>query len=163
MQIALRPALPDDFEFCKRLYFAEMASIIDALNLNREAQAISFARQWVLEQVRIVTRQSEDDPNLFAKNSVDRVGWLQTVQQEHALFLAQLFIDAPFQRQGIGTELMHRFIAEAANFHLAVELDVVKINPALRLYRRLGFRIIGEEPHKFNMRREADTASPRLE
>jgi ribosomal protein S18 acetylase RimI-like enzyme len=163
MQIALRPALPDDFEFCKRLYFVEMASIIDALNLNREAQAISFGRQWVLDQVRIVTRRSNDGPNSLAKDSVDRIGWLQTVQQEHALFLSQLFIDAPFQRQGIGTELMHRLIAEAANFHLPVELDVVKINPALRLYKRLGFRIIGEEPHKFNMRREPDNAGLHME
>jgi ribosomal protein S18 acetylase RimI-like enzyme len=34
---------------------------------------------------------------------------------------------------------------------LPLKLDVVKINPAMRLYLRLGFRITGEEEHKFNM------------
>jgi ribosomal protein S18 acetylase RimI-like enzyme len=153
MQIALRPARPDDFEFCKRLYFTEMASIIDALHLNRQAQAASFSRQWVLDQVRIVTLSA-------GKSVINDIGWMQTVQQKHALFLAQLFIDAPFQRQGIGTELIRRLIVEAANLSQPVELDVVRINPALRLYQRLGFRIIGEEQHKFNMRRDPDIARP---
>jgi ribosomal protein S18 acetylase RimI-like enzyme len=35
---------------------------------------------------------------------------------------------------------MHRLIGEAARLHQAVRLAVVKINPALRLYERLGFQ-----------------------
>lgn len=146
MQIALRPARPDDFEFCKCLYFAEMAYIIEALHLNWQAQAGSFAHQWILDQVRVITLST-------GKDETNDIGWLQTVRQERALFLSQLFIDGPLQRQGIGTELMRRLIVEATDLGQPLELDVVKINPALRLYQRLGFCIIGEEQHKFNMRR----------
>jgi ribosomal protein S18 acetylase RimI-like enzyme len=46
---------------------------------------------------------------------------------------------------------VQRLISEAVQAILPLKLDVVKINPALRLYQRLGFRITGEEEHKFNM------------
>src|SRR5579863_10659484 len=35
VQIGLRPALEHDFEYCRRLYFAEMRWIIDELRLDR--------------------------------------------------------------------------------------------------------------------------------
>ena len=70
------------------------------------------------------------------------------------LFLKQLFVDGPCQNQGIGTQVMHQLIADAERSGDPVLLHVVKINPALRLYQRLGFRIIGEDDRKFFMKRD---------
>lgn len=117
-----------------------MSRIIDELNLDRIAQAASFERQWILEQVRIITLDGSD------------VGWLQGEECGDELFIAQLFVDGPFQGRGIGTEAMNRLIRD--HVHQAVLLEVVKINPALRLYERLGFRVTHEEDHKFCMRRD---------
>jgi len=142
--ITFRPASAGDFEYCKRLYFEGMHSIIDELKLDRVAQAASFEQQWEQAQVRILLKEGQD------------VGWMQSFVREDGLFLAQLFVDGAFQGRGIGTHAMHHLIAEAAAAGLAVCLDVVKINRALRLYERMGFRIMGEEPRKFYMRREPD-------
>ena len=147
MQIALRTASPQDFEYCKRLYFAGMTKIIEELHLNIAAQAVSFHEQWALTQVRIITFDGSD------------VGWLQRIIQDDVLFFAQLFVDGPFQRKGIGTEVMHRLIGEAARLNQAVRLAVVKINPALRLYERLGFQITHEDDRKFYMKRDPDSAA----
>ena len=141
MQIALRRALPQDFEYCKRLYFAEMESIIEELHLDRTAHAAGLERQWVPAQVRIITLDGSD------------VGWLQSTTQDGGIFLAQLFVDRPYQRRGIGTEVMKRIIAGAALTNQAVCLAVVKTNPALRLYERFGFRTTHEDDRKFYMRR----------
>ncbi len=146
MQIALRPASPQDFEFCKRLYFAGMKTIIEELNLDMAAQAVSLRESWVLQQVRIIAIDSSD------------VGWLQSTMRDDGLFLAQLFVDGPFQRQGIGTEVMNRLIAEAARLGQPVRLAVVKINPALRLYERLGFHTTHEDDRKFYMKRDPASA-----
>jgi len=147
-QISLRPARAEDIDFCEALYFSGMDRIIRELNLDMAAQVVSFHKQWELSQVRIIVFDGAD------------IGWLQTATQEDSLFLTQLFVDASFQRRGIGTEVIHRVIDEAARAHLAVTLDVVKINPALRLYERLGFRIIGGEERKFYMRRDLDAEPP---
>jgi GNAT superfamily N-acetyltransferase len=145
MQIALRPADTQDFEYCKRLYLAGMKRIIEELSLDVAAQAVSFHEQWALKQVRIISVDSSD------------VGWLQRTMQDDGLFVAQLFVDGPFQRQGIGTEVMNRLMGEAARRNLPVRLAVVKINPALRLYERLGFHTTHEDERKFYMKRDPDS------
>jgi GNAT superfamily N-acetyltransferase len=147
-QIALRPARAEDINFCEELYFAGMERIIRELKLDMAAQAASFHKQWELSQVRIIVFDGTD------------IGWLQTAKREDSLFITQLFVDGPFQRRGIGTEVVHRVIREAAHARLAVTLDVVKINPALTLYERLGFRVTGGEERKFYMRRDPDPEPP---
>jgi ribosomal protein S18 acetylase RimI-like enzyme len=148
MQVALRPAHPQDFDYCARLYFAGMGRIIRELNLDRFAHAAGLREQWDPTQVRIITMDGAD------------VGWLQSAVQGDAVFLAQLFVDDAFQRRGIGTEVMNRLIGEATQARLAVTLGVVKTNPAVRLYDRLGFRITHGDDRKFYMRRETGTQAP---
>jgi len=142
MQIALRPAVAQDFEYCRRLYFSGMSKIIEELHLDKAAQEVSFQQQWVLAQVQIITVDGSD------------AGWLQTTTQDDGVFLAQLFVDAPFQRRGIGTAVMNRLITNAARLNHPVSLAVVKINPAVRLYERLGFHITHEDDRKFYMKRD---------
>lgn len=140
MPTSFRQALDQDFEYCKRLYLGEMGWIIEELHLDRAAQAASFQQQWDLTQVRIIALDGSD------------VGWLQTIAQDNELFVAQMFVDRPFQRRGIGTEVMKRLIADAARANQTMRLNVVKINPAMRLYQRLGFQVIREDDRKFYMK-----------
>lgn len=147
-QIAFRPASPQDFDYCAKLYFAGMEQIIRELKLDIDAQVSSFQQQWEPAQVQLITLAGTD------------VGWLQSITAWDALFLAQLFVDASVQRRGIGTEVIRRMIGEASRTGRAVELAVVKINPALRLYEKLGFKVTHEDDHKFYMRREPDGAAP---
>jgi len=143
MPVALRPALKQDFDYCRRLYFGEMQWIIDELHLDPAAHEISFQQQWKATQVRILVVDGVD------------VGWVQTVTENDELFVAQMFVDRPFQRRGIGTEVMKWLIGEAARANQAVRLAVVKLNPARRLYERLGFQVTHEDDRKFYMKRDA--------
>jgi hypothetical protein len=114
MKIELRPAVTQDFEYCERLYFAGMKNIIEELNLDMAAQTISFRSQWALPQVRIISVDSSD------------IGWLKTTMGDDGLFVAQLFVDGPSQRHGIGIEVMNHLIGEATALNQAVRLAVVK-------------------------------------
>jgi GNAT superfamily N-acetyltransferase len=142
--IELRPALDHDFEYCRRLYFGEMRWIIEELRLDRTSQETSFRQQWNSTQVRLIALDGTD------------VGWVQTITEDDELFVAQMFVDSRFQRKGIGTEVMRQLISEATAFNLAVRLNVVRINPARRLYERLGFRVTHEDDRKCYMKRDAD-------
>jgi hypothetical protein len=92
-RIALKPARSEDFDYCARLYFEGMDTVIKELNLNMDAQVASFRQQWDVGQVRIITLDGTD------------IGWLQSFTKDDALFLGQLFVDGPLRRQGIGTEV----------------------------------------------------------
>ena len=141
-QITLRAARIQDFDYCERLYFAEMNGIIEELNLDMAVQVASFRQQWELAEVRIITFDGA------------AIGWLQNTTRGDTLFLAQLFVEGSFQRRGVGTEVINRLIGEATHIRQAVTLGVARINPALRLYKRLGFRITHEDDRKLYMRRD---------
>ena len=85
---ALRPAHPEDFNYCARLYFEGMENIIKELNLNADAHAAGFRKSWDVTQVRIITLDGTD------------IGWLQSFLKDSALFLGQLFVDGALRRQG---------------------------------------------------------------
>jgi ribosomal protein S18 acetylase RimI-like enzyme len=138
----LRPARPEDFDYCARLYFEGMDKIIKELNLDMAAHSAGFRQRWDVMQVRIVTLDGTD------------IGWLQSFVKDNALFLGQLFVDKSLREQGIGTELVKGLIDEAASAGRAVTLGVVKTNPAVRLYERLGFRTTHDDERKFYMRRD---------
>jgi GNAT superfamily N-acetyltransferase len=147
MPIALRPARSDDFDFCARLYFSGMDEIIRELKLDMALQTANFRERWNIEEVEIITSDKT------------AIGWMQSATENNACFLKQIFIDAPFQHRGIGTDIIHRLIDRASRAGQPVTLGVVKINPARHLYERLGFRITHEDDRKFYMRREADGAT----
>jgi len=142
MQPALRPGRPEDFRYCARLYFEGMDNIIKGLNLNMDFQVATFRQRWDVGQVRIITLDGTD------------IGWLQSFAKDDALFVGQLFVDVAWRRRGIGTKVIKGLIKEAERASRAVTLGVVKTNPALRLYERLGFRTTHEDERKFYMRRD---------
>jgi len=140
VEIEFRSADEKDFDYCTKLYFAGIEPIIQRLKLDRAAQVADFRRRWEPRGVQIITR-----------NGID-VGWFQTTTSRDAIFLAQIFLEPSAQNQGIGTEVMHRLIDTAMRAGKAVALEVVKSNPARRLYERLGFRITSDDDRKFHMR-----------
>ena len=144
MKVTLRPAIDGDFEACRRTYFAETDWINERLGLERESQESMFRRLWNPRQVCIIQADGTD------------VGWLQTVVSKSEHMLGQIFVDAPFQRRGIGTEVLRRIIAEASRLELPIRLAVVKFNPSRQLYERLGFRVTHEDERKVYMTRDPD-------
>ncbi len=140
--ISFRPAHAQDFRFCAKLYFAWMGGAFQESDPEVAARVANLRERWEVTQVRIITRADAD------------IGWLQSTIQDDAHFLVQLFIDTELRGQGIGTEVMHRIIEEARTAGRPVTLGVIKSNPALRLYGRLGFEITHEDDRKYYMRRD---------
>ena len=68
------------------------------------------------------------------------VGVLCLEREEGGLFLANIEILPPFQNRGIGTRIIEDILASARRDCLPVRLQVLKVNPARRLYERLGIR-----------------------
>jgi len=142
MNVSLRAAVDADFEACRRTYFAEMDWVNERLGLKRDDQESMFRRLWDPAQVCVIQADGID------------VGWLQTVVSKSEHMLGQIFVDAPYQRRGIGTEVLSRIIDEASRMRLPVRLAVVKFNPSRRLYERLGFHVTHEDERKVYMSRE---------
>lgn len=69
---------------------------------------------------------------------------------EH-LYIRSIFLRAAFRQRGIGAWLLAQTTREAENSGRVVVLKVIRGNPALGLYERLGFRQINEDPATLHM------------
>lgn len=56
-----------------------------------------------------------------------------------------------WQGQGLGTLLLRRIVDEARNARTTLRLNVLKANPARRLYEQLGFVVVKERQHTYTM------------
>ena len=107
---------------------------------DEQKQIASFARQWKLEDVRVICADGCD------------VGWLQATETPSETFLQQFFVVPERHRAGIGTEALATFLAGRKPTAKPIVLTVLKNNPARHLYERFGFFVAGEVGVKFQMR-----------
>ena len=129
----LRPATTDDYGFLRRLHRATMREYVaQTWGWDEEAQAAMFRERFDPSREQIIVVDRED------------VGVLRAERRERELFLAELEIAPEYQRRGIGAAIVEELKAEARRAGLPLTLQVLKVNPARRLYERAGLRVVGE-------------------
>lgn len=80
-----------------------------------------------------------------------KAGRLQLNTDEMGIRIINISLSPPFRNKGIGAKIINNLILEANQKNKPVFLDVDKINPALNLYSRLGFKIVLENEIRFSM------------
>ena len=139
---SLRPVCAADRDFVERVYFDTQRWIIEALFgwSDEETERLNFADSYDEEHTQVIIVDGKD------------AGWL-TVQRARDIHLDSIYLVPAHQRKGIGTSLVRTLIAEADKSGMVVRLSTAKINPARRLYERLGFIVVDEGPYKIHMER----------
>lgn len=92
----------------------------------------------------------------------DRVGLFKVLRSGREWEILQIQLHSRLQGQGLGRSLLEELMAEAAVAGVDIKLDVLKANPARRLYERLGFTRIAEDVHEFRMVFRAHSANSQL-
>src|SRR5262249_50234648 len=80
------------------------------------------------------------------------VGVLRTGESADEVWVANIQVLPEYQGRGIGTQVLMAILADSHRRGRPVTLQVLKVNPAQRLYRRLGFDVIGETTTHLQMR-----------
>jgi len=70
------------------------------------------------------------------------------------ILLKEIEINPEFQNKGIGTYIIQNIINDAKKQTKPVILYVLKVNPAQKLYKELGFNIFKETDTHFIMKTE---------
>ena len=71
-------------------------------------------------------------------------GRLYVDRREAEIRVVDIAILPEYQRQGIGTHYLTQLIEEAKNMGKKLNLHVERNNPAMKLYQRLGFKVVYE-------------------
>lgn len=141
--INTRSAGKEDREFLFALRTDAMKQYVEEIyGWDGEFQRAYFERDFWPEEIRIIQSDGVD------------VGMYAMVQDEDGYKLKRIEVLPTYQNRGIGTEILKVLLARADMENKPIGLRVFKINPAKRLYERLGFEVTGEtETHYLLARR----------
>ncbi|MGE0601074.1 MAG: GNAT family N-acetyltransferase [Dehalococcoidia bacterium] len=82
-------------------------------------------------------------------------GFLDLDDRPGSVWVGNIELHPLFQKAGIGSAMLRAIQADASARGLGVSLQVLKVNPARRLYERLGFRETGQTETHYQMAWEA--------
>ena len=68
--------------------------------------------------------------------------------EKNTLYVVRIFLSPKYQGKGIGNSLMTSF--ETLGFR-KIKLHVWENNPAVRFYKKLGYKVIAKKDHKYLM------------
>jgi ribosomal protein S18 acetylase RimI-like enzyme len=140
--LALRPATHRDDGFLYDLHIRTMKTYVEQTWGWDEAKAAQMFRE------RVARGRYE----IVVLSGVE-IGAVNRDRQEGTIYVSNIEVLPEYQRRGVGTEIMRRIIAEARRDCFTVTLRVLKVNPARRLYERLGFVVTKEDEIHYYMRR----------
>jgi ribosomal protein S18 acetylase RimI-like enzyme len=139
--LVFTPATATDGEFLYRLTEQTMRGYVEAVWGN-----------WNEQMVREFTDKAARDGSfeLISQNGVN-VGAMRVERFPDHIRLDQLYVATPYQRRGIGTEIVRNLMAEARAAKQPLRLRVLKTNPAKTLYERLGFVVTETTNERYYM------------
>ncbi len=139
----LRPAGTGDLELLWRLHRATMREYVDRTwGWDEEDQRRRFVEDFDPEGLQVVELGGR------------AIGRLSVRRRPEDIFLASIEIAPELQDRGIATVLIRDLCAEADRRRVPLGLTVLRVNPARRLYERLGFLCVEETATHYVMRRQ---------
>ena len=138
----LRPATKNDYDFMYDLLVATMKQYVDE----------TWGWEETYQRERFRTKFNPADYQIIVVDGHD-IGAFSVVKREADVYLSEIQIDPDHQNSGLGTAVIEGVIREAERQRLPIALQVLKVNPARRLYDRLGFSVTGETETHVQMRR----------
>jgi ribosomal protein S18 acetylase RimI-like enzyme len=138
------------FEFIRatqpdKEYLLELRKLTMIKHFERAGQFLSHE-----EHAKRLNDQYECSYLVFYKSN--RIGHVKYQLSVHELELIQIQIEPKFQGKGYGSNIVQKILDTAKG--KIVKLSVLKGNVAIELYKRLGFKTVGEDKYEYHMQKE---------
>lgn len=142
MTYRLRPATPDDILFEQELY-ATTREDLQMLPLEPAMTDLVIRQQFDAQTASWEQSFPEAERSIILVGT-EAIGRVIVRRGDEEIHLVDIALVPEHRRKGIGSRILRDLIKEGSRREVSVRLNVRAINPARRLYRRLGFRETGE-------------------
>lgn len=139
----LRSEREGDSAFLESLYIAVRWPELEASGWTNEAKLGFLREQFSFQDKHYAEHYAEAEFLILEKQGVP-VGRLYLYRASSDIRIVDISLMPEVRNLRIGTALLQGVTAEAAEAGQSVSIHVEKFNPAQTLYRRLGFKEIGE-------------------
>ena len=152
--LRFRPITDADLPFLARVYASIREQELAAINWS-DAQKAAFLQHQFDAQHAHYQKYYQGSDFLLIERGGEAVGRLYVARWASEHRIVDIALLPQHRGAGLGGALLRDLLDEAAAAGKAVTIHVEKFNPALTLYRRLGFVAAGEEGVYDLMRWEA--------
>ena len=142
--IVLRPTTPADRELLFRVYASTREEELAPVPWPPEAKEAFLRQQFEAQDAWWRTNYTGASFEVVVADGID-AGRLYLWEGPSEVRIVDVALLPEARRGGIGTRLVRDVQARAAAAGKAVTIHVERMNPALRLYERLGFRLVEDK------------------
>ena len=136
--ITLRPVTDADYQFLESLYYSTREDELQHFPFDDEQKKQFIAQQFAAQTEHYRIHYPTARFRVIELNG-ERIGRIYVDEWASQIRLVDIAL-VPAQRgSGIGTMLLHDVLEQGVAANKPVTIHVEAYNPALRLYRRLGF------------------------
>lgn len=139
MPISLRPVTPDDEEFLLSVYASTRADEMALADWSAE-QKESFLRMQFRAQTQYYTENYKGAEFQVITLKDQLIGRFYIHRRGDEIRIMDIALLPDYRNLGIGSALLQEILEQGKNHNLPVTVHVEQFNPALRLYKRMGFR-----------------------
>jgi ribosomal protein S18 acetylase RimI-like enzyme len=154
MNISRRAVRPDDLEFQFRLYASTRQAEIAGFGWSNAQQEAFLRMQFAAQQNWYRTAYPQATWEIIELEQAP-VGRMIVQRGEESMTLVDIALFNEHRGKGIGGGLVRELLEESGKKGFPVRLQVLKTNPAARLYARLGFIKTSEDDLYYQMERRA--------
>ena len=147
---ALRDETAEDAPFLERLFISARIGALAPMGWPEEVKRAFLASQFALQSRHYAGAYSGPDFKILVRGE-EPVGRLYLNRTATDLRIVDISLLPEWRRGGLGTALIQAVQADAAADGKTVSLSVDVMNPAYRLYRRLGFVEAGSDGASWTM------------
>jgi ribosomal protein S18 acetylase RimI-like enzyme len=148
--VTLRAATPADRSFLLTVFAGTRTDELAALVWD-PAQSQAFIQMQFSAQQQNYSACYPAAENSIILLGERPIGRMLVERTEQAIELVDIALLAEHRSNGIGSFLIRGLLDEAGASQKSVRLSVYKLNPAVRLYERLGFSLTAEDALYFEM------------
>jgi ribosomal protein S18 acetylase RimI-like enzyme len=155
MAISLRTYRAGDQEFLYKLYASTRIHEIAQFGWPAEQQDAFLRMQFGAQQRWYESAFGKSEHQIVEQDG-EPVGRMMVLREKGSALLVDISLLTEHRGQGIGGGLIRELIQQCARDGATLKLQVLKTNPALRLYERLGFTRTGEDQMYLQMERRPE-------
>lgn len=142
--VALRPATRQDEAFLLRVYASTRAEELAQVPWSDAEKAAFVAQQFAAQSAHYARHYDGMTRDVVLVGGTP-AGRLLVARWPREIRVVDIALLPEFRGGGVGTGLLRDLMTEAGTAGKRLSIHVERFNRALALYRRLGFRPVGDE------------------
>lgn len=143
--IDFRDTTPDDKPLLHLIYSSSREEEMALVTQWDEEHKAAFIRQQFEAQYQYYAEMYAGARFMIILHNAEAAGRLYLHFREKEIRIVDIALLRPFRNKGIGEAILRAILEQGAARQLPVTIHVERYNQALRLYQRLGFKVISED------------------